>query len=322
MSAADFDPIRRVQSHPREMLTPAQQLRQALDTPVMPLIGMVALFLACFGNSVNLATDKDEVAIDGQVLVKLGVLAVCGLYGAYGFLTEPKVRRLILTLPVIWVAIICGLYFVAVFSSIMPSESFASAVSIVCVLLMTVTCLVQLGVRTVINTVFLAVSAFVLLSWVTFFVAPQIGVFAEPLPDGQFAVRMSGLSHPNTLGQFSGLLIVLGCILSVRYRLMTKWRMAIMLLAAGALIGSLSRTALLASILSVALIYRRQILKPQNFIYLVLLAFLGCIGLMVLVTSGELGDVIESRSGQANQYSTSSLPVHFHAIFHQHDQSR
>ncbi len=295
MSLAEYESSRQIRPQAQPFLTPAQQFQRALDTPVVPLIGMMVLFLASFGNLVNLAIDKQNVALDGQVLAKLGVLALCGIYGAYGFLNEPRVRSLILTLPLMWVVTIIALYVVAVPSSVMQTESLASAVSIACVLLMSVTCLVQLGVRTVLDTIFHAVSAFVVLSWLVYFVAPQIGIYREPLPDGQFAVRMSGLAHPNTLGQFSGLLIVIACIQSVRDQPITKWRIAMVLLAAGALIGSLSRTSLLATIVAVAVVYRRQILRREYFVFFVWVALIGSVALMVFGTTGDLGDKIESK---------------------------
>lgn len=295
MSTSDFDPVCRVQSQTREFYTPAQQFQRALDTPAVPLMGLLVLFLACFGNLVNLAIDKDTVALDSQVLAKLGVLAICGIYGAFGLLTEPKVRRLILTFPIVWIVIIIGLYFLAVPSSVMQTESFASAVSIACILLMTVTCLVQLGVRTVLETVFLAISTFVVLSWVAYFVIPQIGIFEEPLADGEFAVRMSGLAHPNTLGQFSGLLIVIGCVLMVRYNLISIWRITLVVLAVGALVGSLSRTSMLATAIAIVVIYHKQILRRQNVVYLLWLALIGAVGLVLLSLSGDFGDLIESK---------------------------
>jgi O-antigen ligase len=78
---------------------------------------------------------------------------------------------------------------------------------------------------------------------------PEIGVFWEPTLDGEFTRRMSGLAHPNTLGQYAGLTVVVGVALFQFYGQRSKWRMLVIILAAAALVSSLSRTSLVATVL-------------------------------------------------------------------------
>ncbi len=278
-----------------EMLTLSQSVDCFLNMPVIPLIGMVALFLAAFGNLVNVALDKDVVAIDKQVIVKLAVLALGGLYGAYGFITEPRVRRLMFSPPTMWIVVIFGFYLLAVPGSSTQTESLASTLSIACVLLMSLTCLVHHGTQFVLNTIFWAISLFVILSWAVYFLVPAIGVFEEPIADGQFTVRMSGLAHPNTLGQFSGILMVLGCILHQNYKLISWLRVACVLLAFGALIGSLSRTSLLATVLALGVVYRQHFLQRKFTLYFVGLALLGIVGLMVMSINHDIVGFVQSK---------------------------
>jgi len=94
-----------------DFLSPSQHVERLVNAPLIPMAGLILLFFAAFGNLVNVAIDKDVVAVDKQVIAKLGVLALAGLYGAYGFMTEAKVRRLLFTLPTMWVVIIFGFYF-------------------------------------------------------------------------------------------------------------------------------------------------------------------------------------------------------------------
>ncbi len=294
MSSTDFEP-EHLANTSSKVLTHSQQFERLVNAPVIPMIGMVALFLTAFGNLVNVAVDKDVVAIDKQVIAKLGALAVCGLYGAYGFLTEVKVRRLLFAFPTIWVAIIFGFYVLAVPGSITQTESLASAISIACVLLMSLTCLVHHGVKPVLNAIFWAISLFIVLSWMVYILVPAIGVFEEPITDGQFTIRMSGLAHPNTLGQFSGLLIVLGCILYYNYKLISWLRVACVLLAVGALIGSLSRTSLLATVLSLLVVYRQQFWHRKYFNYVLAMSLVGFIGLLILSINYDIVALAQSK---------------------------
>ena len=74
-------------------LTPLQRLMQLLNVPIVDLIGIAALFLASFLNLIDVQQAKESVALDSQVLAKLAVLAVCGLYGLNGYLTDLRVRQ-------------------------------------------------------------------------------------------------------------------------------------------------------------------------------------------------------------------------------------
>ena len=296
MSSTDFDSLRHGSKRSQsELLTPAQQLQRFLEIPVVTLIGLTVLFLATFGMAIDLSVDNEKVGLDKQVLVKLVVLAGCGLYGVLGVLIDPKVRRVLTTLPVVWMGIILGFYLLAVPGSKTPIESLVSAASIACVLLMTVTALVQLGTPTVLATVFHAISAFVILSWATRFLMPEIGMFEEPIGHGEFKVRMSGMAHPNTLGQYAGLLIVIGVALAARYRQVSVWRWGVILLAAAALVSSLSRTSLLATMVATAFVFRKKLLQRQYLFPAVCLLVIGTIGVMFASMWTDLGLYLESK---------------------------
>ena len=293
-------------------LTMAQQFQRLLKMPVFPIFGLMVLFAATFLNLVNVQVDKDTVAIDKQVILKLLVLAGCGAYGGLGFLLLPKVRRTILTFPILWMFIILGFYLLAVPTSISPTESLASTISIACVLLMTVTVLHHAGCQVVLNVVFAAMTLFVALSWVVYFVVPTIGIFAEPLPDGEFQIRMSGLAHPNTLGQFSGLMIVVGFLLFVKYKQRSVFLYAAVLMAVAALVGSLSRTSLLATMVAIAVVYRNRVFLRKNLIYSLWFGVLGLIGLMILSMTTDVGALIAeklsfiSKSGDAEELTSAT----------------
>ena len=215
--------------------------------------------------------------------------------------------------PVVWIWLLFGFYCLGVVKSVTPKESVASAISIACVLLCTSRVLVQHGVESVLRTVLYALSAFVLISWILFLFVPEIGVFEEATVEDQFFKRMGGLAHPNTLGQFSGLNIVLGLLFFRNYGLkMNKWRWLVIALAAGALIASVSRTSLIATVFALVFVYRDKCLRREYLPYIFGLGILGVMGLLALSAMTDLGSAIESKlavvskSGDAEELTTAT----------------
>ena len=82
-----------------EALTLSEHFQRFLQLPIFPMLGLVCLFVATFLNLINLTLDKDKVAIDLQVMLKLAGLAACGIYGGLGFLSPVSYTHL--TLPTI-----------------------------------------------------------------------------------------------------------------------------------------------------------------------------------------------------------------------------
>lgn len=295
-----------------EMLTPQQRLFQTLNLPLIDVVGLVVLFLAGFLMLVDVAVGKDEVALDGQVLAKLAVMAGCGLYGMFGFINDGRVRATLFSFPMLWMVLIIAGYFVSVAVSITPKESLASAIAMTCVTLMAVTAVIQLGPLLVVTTLFYSLCLYTIGSWAVFLLVPEVGVFAEPIEDGQFTMRMSGLAHPNTLGQFSGLTLVLGSILWFKFGQRSFWRVGIALLAAGALIGSLSRTSMAATMFALAISFRHRLLG-KNLIYpAAALLMLMSIVLVVASFDDGMGTKIEdklaslSKSGDSEELTTAT----------------
>lgn len=296
----------------QELLTPMQQMQRFLELPLAPMIGLFALFITAFFNLVDISGENEDVSLDLQVLVKLAGLGLGGLYGGIAFLTNPEVRARLFSFPLIWMVMIFGLFCIAAKGSLIQTESLASALSIGCILLLTVAALVQLGVRATLNTVFHAMTLFIILSWVTFLLVPSIGVFQEPIPGGEFTARMSGLAHPNTLGQFSGMTVVLGLLLAQNYGYNSRWRWLIIALAFAALIVSLSRTSLAATLFACLFIYRDRVFQQKYVLPSIGLLIVGCMGLIVVSLSVDVGALIESKltflskSGDAEELTSAT----------------
>lgn len=292
-----LDPSRTPELARQQPRTLSAMVHGWLNQPVVMLIGYFALFMVAFGNLVDLEADNDKVSISGQAFVKIVMLGLGGIYGGIGFLSDIRVRQMLFSFPMMWMVILFGCFCLAIPGSPIVLESFASTVSIACVILMTITALVQMGIRSVLKTLFYAMALYVLVSWAAFILKPDVGVFLEPTVDGQSVARMGGLAHPNTLGQVSGLTLVLGLLLFNLESKLSVFKTAVVLLAAGALVFSLSRTSLLACIVAIAVVYRYHIFRRKYLFYALVAACIGLVALMFAAVVFDLGATIQSKIG-------------------------
>lgn len=268
-----------------------------MELPIVTLMGAFALFAVAFGNLVDVEADNDKVSMGGQALVKICMLAIGGIYGGIGFLTDLRVRKLLYSFPVMWMVILMGFFFLSVPFSPTPLPSLASTISIACVLLLTTTALVQLGVRVVLKTFFAALGLYVILSWAAFVLVPSIGVFQEATVEGQTVARMGGLAHPNTLGQLSGLTLVFGLLIYQLESKLSKLHALILMLALGSLLFSLSRTSLMATMIAVVVVYRSHIFRRRYLFNALVIGAVGLFAILVAAVVFDLGNAIQSKIG-------------------------
>lgn len=325
---SSVDPASLAKSSERERILASMESRSPrifafLDVPLGQLAGVVLVFLVTFLNLATVNTGKDVVALDSQVLAKLLVVAGAGVYGFFGALGDVRVRRVLLSFPVFLVVAITGFYFASSFSSITVEQSFASTISILAVLLMTVTAMVQLGLIRFVTVAFHSMSLFILVSWFLYFFVPEVGVFLEPIPGGEFTARMSGLAHPNTLGQCAGLTLIVGVALYQFYGQRSKWRVFVIVLAAIALVASLSRTSLVSTVLGLIAMNYRTIFSDNNRKWITLGIVLFVPTFFVVATQVDLGEkiaekmTIVSKSGDADELTsaTGRAEIWQHALY-------
>lgn len=292
--------------------SPTDRIRAALDVPLNLLAGVLLVFMVTFLNLVNLQVDKEVVALDPQVLAKLMVIAGAGLYGIIGAMGDLRIRRVLFSFPVFLIVVLAGFYFLSSFTSIKKEHSLVSTIALVSVLLMTVTAMMQLGLVRFVTTVFHAMSLFIVLSWVVYFVWPDVGVFMEPITDGEFTRRMSGLAHSNTLGQYAGLTVIMGVALYHFYGQRSSWRLIVIALAAGALLASLSRTSVVATAAGLIAMYHRSIFTDGNRKWFIIGAMLFTPVLFVVATQMDVGEMIAekmtivSKSGDADELTSAT----------------
>ena len=289
-----------------------QETKSIGDIAVWNLVGFLVLFAACFFNLVALDSGKDEIKLDSQVYLKLAIVGCCGLYGALGFLSDFRVRKVALSFPAAWVLVIFLLCLLASLTAIEPTQALASSISILCIYLMTITTIVSVGRPAALKTMFLGAGLFVFGSWVIYVVYPDLGIMEEPVPGGDHVVRMAGLSHPNTLGQFAGICCLLGVVLYFSYQ-QTHWYLRGLLgLSIAALAMCYSRAAIVATVVALVVAYRTVVYQRANFKWCIGLLVAVTLGLMVASLTVDFGELagkymtILSKSGDAEEITSAT----------------
>jgi len=307
MASVNYRPVNlRVKSYSKGPLD------RILSMPLSTIVGLVLIAIVTFINAADIAGDKEKVGLDFQVMLKLVFIGFAAIYGGIGFLTDRRVRDLAQSFPVFWVVIIIAMYFVSAPFSIDPKISLASTLSMVAIFLLTLRALVQIGIMPILNAIFVGMALFNIFSWIVFFAWPEIGVLKEAITDGKFTHRMSGLAHSNVLGQYAGLTVVLGAIMVFTYQKKSATRIGLIGIALGALICSLSRTSLVATIVALAIAYRRVFFKPEYIQRYVVATMFGILALMVVSTQVDIGAIIKdkltlvSKSGDASELTSAT----------------
>ena len=280
------------------------------NLPVLHLVAAAILLFSAFANHVVLDVEKTDVGLDQVVFVKLMFTCLGMLLALKAFLADCRIRDVAGSWPGITILWLFVIYAISSLLSSNSAPAIASSVSIPAVYLLTITVAIQLGRDRLVQLLFAASSVFVLGSWLVYFLKPEIGVLMEPLPDGTFARRMSGLSHPNTLGQYAGMNLLLGTLLIVTYR-KRSWIYALLLLASvAALVACLSRTSMLAFVLAIIVGYR-EIFVTRGFVKLMLIVgiLVSAVSVFLLAETDmdrqfEQNMALLSKSGQAEEITS------------------
>jgi len=98
----------------------------------------------------------------------------------------------------------------------------------------------------------------------------------------------------------------------VTYKKRSMVRVSLILIALAALVNSLSRTSLVATVFALAVAYRHVFLKPEYFQRYVIAACFGTLGFMILSTQVDIGAKIKekmtlvSKSGDAEELTSAT----------------
>jgi O-antigen ligase len=230
-----------------------------LTAPLLPTVGFLSIaFMATF-NLANVELNDQKVTLDAQLLLKLCVVLCAGLYGFRGFLLDTRVRKTLLNSTTICLTAVCAGYLLTSLVALDKRLAIVSSGCILCAVLAITNFCVQHGRQKAAMLMFYSIAVFLAGSWILYVAMPSIGVFNEPLADGEFLPRMGGLSHPNTLGQYCAAALILGACLLRTQAANRRFVIAIMLLAGLALYFAMSRTSTAAAIGGLVIVYRDRI---------------------------------------------------------------
>ncbi len=246
-------------------------------------------------NLANLTPEKDSAGLDKFVLVKLILTGACGIAGLYGFFAVPRVQMLLFSLPGVWLTGLASAWFAAALFSPTLLISAASALSLWCILLFTVTVVVTIGPKSCLRAVLIGIALFVCASWVAWLALPSLGVFAEPLADGQFRLRMAGITHPNLLAQYAGLGAGLSVVTYQTGVVRSRMIWLLVPICLGAMLFSISRAATIALVVALAVTYRGRILQFTGLRALLLGGLVVTGGLLVLAAQENVGGLLSER---------------------------
>ena len=274
------------------------------------LIVSCLVFSIIFINAADFRGDTGEkFSVHWQIYLRLLNCAVCGLMGMIllhrSFLPYFQMPGLLMSGLIVWIGVSC------VFS-IDRSYSIASFISLGCIALLTPAAMKVLGPFLFLLSAGIGFVLFLVGSWITYIVFPDIGVFKEQISNTEVFERMGGLGHPNELGFYSANTVVLFSALHYCRRISVMFALPVILLAFVTLATCFSRTSLLLTFVGLITVYRQEIFTGKFVVAALLIALTVMpVGSYFYATGeldwfiADLGDKV-SKSGSSDELSTAT----------------
>lgn len=267
--------------------------------PLSLLLGGAAIFLVSFANLVSLPNEADSTtSLDFQALLKLFFIGCLGLYGLQRMIAQPALLRMMFSLPgVLLTGIVVWLMATSLISK-SPLVSIASVFASGACIWGAMAGTLQFGPERVVRICGVACLAFLAGSWLLWIVDREAATFLEPIDNGGFVPRFGGLSHPNAIGQFSGLALLITSSLFWPQAKKREDRLLVggmFLLAGMSLIASASRTSIMATLISFAFLYRRKLIQGPVLALLLTVGIVLLGSFIVLSTQPGMGQRLNQR---------------------------
>ena len=242
--------------------------------------------------------------IDIQSILRMGLCAICGLYGlAHLQFSLGNLGRF----PLAWMMLLGLWATVTVPFAIDPLQAVATSGVLWCILLFVPAAVEILGLTRAVQTILLGSTLYLVGQWVLFFTVTELGRSAEFLPNGEIVYRLGADSQQ--LGLQAAALIGLVIILKRRGQLSSNWLWLLISLAIVTLIGAKSRTAAIGVLAGIAFIGLRRLEARRLAVLGGITAASACVIMFLFATDTASVNVDSvaasvSRSGTAEEITT------------------
>ena len=229
--------------------------RSATDREVriVSLLLLALVVLPHFSLRSNLE-DVSYGLIDAQLLLRLGLCALCGLYGLANL---SRVMALLNCFPLAWMLLLAAVTVATVPLAVDPRAALSSSAVLWSMLLFVPAALLKLGTRRTLRVILLGSAVYLIGQWLLYFLAPEYGQGVELLPNGDAIYRVGADSQQ--LGFQSVVTVGLALILLRRGQLSARWHWILLALATVTLLGARSRTAAIAVIVAASAVLVRRL---------------------------------------------------------------
>lgn len=265
----------------------AKNVTQVVALPPSTVIYVFAMrslmLIMAFVNNIDLArVDRGNAeGFTTQSLIKVALVGVSGILGAWGWWRSPATRRLLLSVPGFLLMLLSFWYFVSTPGSIVPKNSLAAAISFFCILLFVVSAVTHVGGRKLIMDIGFGLVIYVLGSILLYLVLPDQAFFVEVLGERLTKVRFAGLGHPNVLGRICVYTSLFLLAAALHRSMSIVWFWVSLPFLGAIIMATLSRTPVAAGVLAIGIV-SLPLLKRPVYVYAAGAAlFLGLIGLVL-----------------------------------------
>ncbi len=283
----------------------------AVGWTLQTIIAWLLVVSVVFINAADFRGDTGgEFEVHWQIYLRLFVCSAAGCYGLLNFL--PRTAREFFIWPGMLALAYVGLSALSIPSSVNLSYSLAAWVSLVGVALLVPAAIRVLGPRDFLLAILAGLCMHLVGSWIAYLLFPAVGVFHEQVTRDDVFERMGGLAHPNELGFYSALTILLAASLGTRRQLGTFAVCIAVALGAATLVTCFSRTAMISCAIGLAVVWKHHLVSRGNAVALTMLACVGVLGVFAALGTGKLDWQIAelmtkvTKSGSTDELATAT----------------
>lgn len=265
---------------------------------VQVVMGGMLLAAVVFFNEANFReVDVENPSFDWQTGARLAVCAGCGLFG---WMHIARTLPYLTTMPGLLSLLLGGWALVTVPFGVNPVYSAAAVTSLWSFILAAPAILLSLGRERLVRVTLLALTFYLIGSWIAYYAAPELARMHEL--DG--SIRFGGLNHPNATGRQAALTIAMALVAGFTQVVRWKCLAPIVAIASVTLLLTDSRTAICATLAVLSLVLYRKTDFTTKYIVVYSVIVIGAIWLAY--RQPELDAVVSrfSRSGEAEEITT------------------